>query len=95
MTDYPLLRASLAPQYAQLPPDRLNDLVRSIYGPNATAEDVEGLFDDIGGGLRRAAGAVGNFAQKAALVRANARSWAGLGEARPAQSSLSAEALVQ
>ncbi|MDH4746253.1 hypothetical protein OMP43_19685 [Sphingomonas sp. CBMAI 2297] len=72
MTDYPLLRASLAPQYAQLPPDRLNDLVRSIYGPNATAEDVEGLFDDIGGGLRRAAGAVGNFAQKAAPVLARA-----------------------
>ncbi|ATY30893.1 hypothetical protein [Sphingomonas psychrotolerans] len=72
MTDYPLLRASLAPQYAQLPPDRLNDLVRSIYGPNATAEDVEGLFDDIGGGLRRAAGAVGNFAQKAAPMVARA-----------------------
>ena len=72
MTDYPLLRASLAPQYAQLPPDRLNELVRSIYGPNATAEDVEGLFDDIGNGLKHAAGAVGNFAQRAAPMVARA-----------------------
>lgn len=72
MTDYPLLRASLAPEYAQLPPDRLNDLVRSIYGPNATAEDVEGLFDDIGNGLKHAAGAVGNFAQRAAPMVARA-----------------------
>jgi len=72
MTDYPMLRASLAPQFADLPPDQLNHLVRSIYGPNATAEDVEGLFDDIGRGFRRAAGAVGHFAQQAApmVVRA-------------------------
>jgi hypothetical protein len=85
MTDYPLLRASLAPQYAQLPPDRLNDLVRSIYGPNATAEDVEGLFDDIGSGLKHAAGAVGHFAQKAAPMVArslpNVASWAASGAA--------------
>ncbi|MEG3089108.1 hypothetical protein [Sphingomonas sp. PB4P5] len=72
MTDYPLLRASLAPQYAQLPPAQLNDLVRSIYGPNASAEDVEGLFDDIGSGLRHAAGAVGGFAKKAAPALARA-----------------------
>ena len=72
MTDYPLLRASLAPQYAHLPPEQLNDLVRSIYGPNASAEDVEGLFDDIGSGLRHAAGAVGGFAKKAAPALARA-----------------------
>jgi len=72
MNDYPLLRANLAPQYAQLPPDQLQQLVRSIYGPNATAEDVEGLFDDIGNGLKHAAGAVGNFAQRAAPMVARA-----------------------
>jgi hypothetical protein len=66
MTDYPLLRASLAPEYANLPPDRLNELVRSLYGPEASAEDVEGLFDDIGRGFRNAARGVGQFAQRAA-----------------------------
>lgn len=68
MTDYPLLRASLAPEYANLPPDRLNELVRSIYGPEASAEDVEGLFDDIGRGFKNAARGVGQFAQRAAPV---------------------------
>ena len=66
MSDYPLLRASLAPQYANLPPDRLNELVRSIYGAEASAEDVEGLFDDIGRGFQSAARGVGQFAQRAA-----------------------------
>jgi hypothetical protein len=68
MTDYPLLRASLAPQYANLPAPRLNELVRSIYGPQTGAEDVEGLFDDIGRGLKNAARGVGQFAQRAAPV---------------------------
>lgn len=66
MSDYPLLRASLAPQYANLPPQQLNELVRSIYGQQATAEDVEGLFDDIGRGFKNAARGVGQFAQRAA-----------------------------
>lgn len=66
MTDYPLLRASLAPQYANLPPRQLDELVRRIYGPQASAEDVEGLFDDIGRGLQSAARGVGQFAQRAA-----------------------------
>jgi hypothetical protein len=68
MSDYPLLRASLAPQYANLPQQQLNDLVRSVYGQHATAEDVEGLFDDIGRGLQNAARGVGQFAQRAAPV---------------------------
>jgi hypothetical protein len=70
MTDYPYLRASLAPQYANLPAEDLTALVQAIYGPQASPEDVEGLFDDIGRGFRRAAGAVGNFAQRAAPVLA-------------------------
>lgn len=72
MTDYPLLRSSLAPEYASLSPEALDDLVRSIYGPNASAEDVEGLFDDIGKGLKTAAKSVGNFASKAAPMVAKA-----------------------
>lgn len=66
MNDLPLLRASLDSRYASLPAEDLTEIVRGIYGPEATAEDVEGLFDDIGGGLKRAAGAVGQFAQRAA-----------------------------
>ena len=71
-SDYPLLRESLAPEFAQLPVRELDQLVRTIYGPEATAEDVEGLFDDIGRGLKSAAKGVGRFAQQAAPVLARA-----------------------
>lgn len=64
--DYPLLRASLSPAYAEADAQQLDALVRQIYGEGASAEDVEGLFDDIGRGLKHAAGAVGHFAQQAA-----------------------------
>ncbi|MDH7974033.1 hypothetical protein QH494_17735 [Sphingomonas sp. AR_OL41] len=66
--DYPLLRASLAPAYAEADVHQLDAIVRQIYGEGASAEDVEGLFDDIGRGLSHAAGAVGHFAQQAAPV---------------------------
>ena len=66
MSDYPLLRASLAPQHAELPPELLNELLRSIYGPRATAEDVEGFFNDFARGISKAAGGIGKFAQQAA-----------------------------
>lgn len=72
MSDLPLLRASLDPRFANLPAEDLTELIHTIYGPEATAEDVEGLFDDIGKGMRRAAGAVSNFAQKAAPMVARA-----------------------
>ena len=75
MSDYPLLRASLAPEYAELSEGDLDQLVRAIYGGEATAEDVEGLFDDIGRGLKSAASGVAGFAQKAAPI---------LGKALPA-----------
>jgi len=64
--DYPLLRASLSPVYAEADLAQLDAIVRQIYGEGACAEDVEGLFDDIGRGLKHAAGAVGHFAQQAA-----------------------------
>ncbi|MBE7210010.1 MAG: hypothetical protein INR65_03235 [Gluconacetobacter diazotrophicus] len=70
--DFPLLRASLAPAYAALPPDQLAGLVRAVYGPAAEAEDVESLFGDIGHAFGSAARAVGHFAQQAAPVVANA-----------------------
>ena len=66
MSDYPLLRASLAPQHADLPPELLNELLRGIYGPRATAEDVEGFFNDFARGLSKAAGGISQFAQQAA-----------------------------
>lgn len=66
MSDYPLLRASLAPQHADLPLDQLNDLLRGIYGPRATAEDVEGFFSDFARGLSKAAGGISQFAQQVA-----------------------------
>lgn len=78
MSDYPLLRASLAPEYAKLSESDLDQLVRAIYGGEASAEDVEGLFDDIGRGLKSAARGVAGFAQKAAPV---------LGRALPAIAS--------
>src|SRR4051794_13809913 len=63
--DYPLLRSSLAPRYADLDADQLAQLVQALYGPGATPEDVEGFFSDIGRGFKKAAGAVGGFASKA------------------------------
>ena len=70
--DYPLLRASLAAEYADLTLPELDRIVRSIYGPEATAESVEGFFSDIGRGFQHAAGAVGQFAQHAAPMLAGA-----------------------
>jgi hypothetical protein len=72
MSDLVLLRSSLAPQYAALPAEQLESLVQSIYGPGTSAEDVEGLFDDIGRGLQGAARGVGQFAQRAAPMLARA-----------------------
>jgi hypothetical protein len=70
--DFPLLRASLAPAYAGLDPNQLDHIVRTIYGPRASAEDVEGFFDDLGHGFQHAGQAIGGFAQKAAPVVAGA-----------------------
>lgn len=70
--DYPLLRFSLAPEYAEVSHQQLTGIVEAIYGPGATPESVEGLFDDIGRGLSSAARSVGQFAQQAAPVVARA-----------------------
>jgi hypothetical protein len=67
-TAFPNLRRSLAAEYNELSDQELDALVAEIYGPGVTAEDVEGLFDDIGRGLQSAAGAVGHFVQQAAPV---------------------------
>lgn len=72
MSDLSLLRASLDPRFADLPQPALANLVRQIYGFEATPEDVEGLFDDIGRGLQGAAHGIGHFAQQAAPVLGNA-----------------------
>lgn len=70
--DYPLLRSSLAPPYANADVQQLAGFVRAIYGPEIAPEDVEGFFDDIGRGFQHAAHAVGGFAQQAAPVLAGA-----------------------
>ncbi|WP_448502761.1 hypothetical protein [Sphingomonas sp.] len=70
--DFPMLRASLSPQYATVDPAQLRALVQQVYGPGATPEDVEGFFGSIGRGFQQAAGAVGRFAQRAAPVLQNA-----------------------
>lgn len=66
--DLPRLRGSLDPRYAHLPAEDLDQLVRQVYGPGVSAEDVEGLFDDIGRGLKGVAQGVGGFARQAAPV---------------------------
>lgn len=63
--DFPLLRSSLDPAYAELDGEALGELIESLYGPSATPEDVENLFKKIGSGFKKAAGAVGGFAGKA------------------------------
>lgn len=70
--DLPRLRDSLDPRYAHLSADDLDRLVRQVYGPGVSAEDVEGLFDDIGRGLKNVARGIGGFAQQAAPVLTNA-----------------------
>lgn len=71
-TDFPLLRASLAPEYESVDVGQLRALVQQVYGPGATPEDVENFFGSIGNGFRQAARAVGQFAQRAAPVLKNA-----------------------
>jgi hypothetical protein len=65
-TDYPTLREHLAPGFAELSDEQIDVLVEQFYGAGFTGEDLEGFFDDIKHGLGNVAGAVGNFAQKAA-----------------------------
>src|SRR5262245_44301497 len=67
-TDYPILRESLAPQFAELSDEQIDALVEQVYGAGITAEDLEGFFDDVKKGLGNVGQAVGNFAQKAAPV---------------------------
>jgi hypothetical protein len=64
---YPNLRRALDARYNDLTDEELDTLVAQIYGP-VSAQDVEGLFDDIGKGLSNVGRAVGHFAQQAAPV---------------------------
>ena len=67
-TDYPLVRQNLAPEFAELSDEQIDALVEHFYGEGFTGEDLEGFFDSIKRGLGSVAGAVGDFAQKAAPV---------------------------
>jgi hypothetical protein len=70
-TGYRLVRQNLAPEFAELSDEQIDELVGQFYGEGFTGEDLEGFFDNIGRGLSSVAGAVGNFAQKAAPVVMN------------------------
>jgi hypothetical protein len=67
-TAYPRLRASLAPDYAELSDEQLDAIVAEVYGRAVTAEDVESFWSDIGRGFQNVANGLGQFAQQAAPV---------------------------
>src|SRR6476469_1991288 len=67
-TEYPTLREHLAPELAELSDEQIDVLVEQFYGAGFTGEDLEGFFDTLKHGLGNVAGAVGNFAKKAAPV---------------------------
>jgi hypothetical protein len=67
-TEYPTLREHLAPELAELSDEQIDVLVEQFYGVGFTGEDLEGFFDTLKHGLGNVAGAVGNFAKKAAPV---------------------------
>jgi hypothetical protein len=71
-TEYPRLRASLAPEYAEIDDEQLDALVAEIYGPGVSAEDIESLWRDVGRGFQNVARGVGRVAQQAAPVVAGA-----------------------
>ncbi len=70
--DFPMFRASLSAEYAEASVETLDAIARSVYGPEASAESVEGLFSDIGRGLSSAGRSIGQFAQRAAPIVARA-----------------------
>jgi len=67
-TAYPRLRASLAPEFAELADEQLDALVAEIYGPGLSAEDVESFWRDVGRGFQSVARGVGQVAKQAAPV---------------------------
>jgi hypothetical protein len=71
-TDYPRLRASLAPEYAEIDDAQLDALVAEIYGPGVSAEDIESLWRSIGRGVQNVARGVGRVVQRAAPTVARA-----------------------
>ncbi|MBX9797458.1 hypothetical protein [Sphingomonas sp.] len=70
--NFPMFRSSLAPDYAEASVEQLDAIARTIYGPEANAEMVESFFSDLGRGLSHAARGIGQFAQRAAPIVANA-----------------------
>jgi hypothetical protein len=65
VTDFPILRESLASEYASAPREQLESIVQTIYGPGVAPEDIEGFFDTLGNGFKQAAGAVSHFGGQA------------------------------
>ena len=65
VSDFPILRASLDPQYAMASREQLESIVQSIYGPSVGPEDVEGFFDDLGKGFKKVGGAIVDYGGQA------------------------------
>jgi hypothetical protein len=53
-SSFPLLRSCLAAEFSDLNDEQLDAVVADIFGAEATAEDIESLWSDIGRGLSRA-----------------------------------------
>jgi hypothetical protein len=63
---YTTLREVLAPEYAALPDEHIEELIHSTLGPPLTAEDYEGIFDQILGAAHSVGGAITQVANQAA-----------------------------
>lgn len=67
--NYPALRECLAPQYADVSAEALDEYMDERFGPGAAAladDYVEGFFDDVGRAFRKAAPVIGSVASGAA-----------------------------
>jgi hypothetical protein len=64
-SDYPCLREVLAPEYADLPAGEIESLVDERLGLGLTADDYEGIFDNILSAAKSVGGAIGNVGNQA------------------------------
>jgi hypothetical protein len=67
-TEFPHLRAALAPEYTEWSDEQIDALVAELYGAEVSAEDVESFWSDVGRGFQNVGRSVGRFAQQAAPV---------------------------
>jgi hypothetical protein len=63
---YTTLREVLDPKYAALPDEHIEELIHRTLGPELTAEDYEGIFDQILGAAQSVGGAITQASNQAA-----------------------------